>query len=137
MVIKLRGENYIHSGTEWDGTGRAAIHVYDNSTVKITSEEGDGKTSGKLVAYGADGLGNFGGAAIGSEYSESDESLNKRCGRVIIAGGTIEAHGGPSAAGIGSGRDSVATNIEITGGDIWAYGGEGGAGIGAGDAVGT
>ena len=130
VIIKLRGTNIIkawsHQETLGSNDGMSAIHVSNDSTVKITSEDGDGKTTGSLQAYG--GGGKYGGAAIGARY-------NKKMGTVIIAGGTIEARGGYGAAGIGSGRndtDGYEYDVQITGGKVSAYGGYEGAGIGSG-----
>jgi len=53
------------------------------------------------------------------------------CGNIVIAGGTITATGGESAAGIGGGYGSCG-NISITGGTITANGGSWAAGIGSG-----
>ena len=129
VIIKLRGNNYIESGQ--NGTsGKAGIHVSAGSTVKVTSEEGDGSTAGTLDIYG--GGKKYGAAGIGSNYTDDGQT-----GSIIIAGGTIRAHGAHCAAGIGSGRDTKCTDIQITGGSIYAEGGEYAAGIGAGDNVGT
>lgn len=129
VIIKLRGNNYIESGQ--NGTsGKAGIHVSAGSTVKVTSEEGDGSTAGTLDIYG--GGKKYGAAGIGSNYTDDGQA-----GSIIIAGGTIRAHGAHCAAGIGSGRDTKCTSVQITGGNVYAEGGEYAAGIGAGDNVGT
>ncbi len=131
VIIKLRGNNYIKAGEDkqvGSNDGMAGIHVSDGSTVKVTSENGDGSTSGSLEVYG--GGGKYGGAGIGTRYNDDT-------GSIIIAGGTIRAYGGHCAAGIGSGRDGKAKKITITGGDIYAEGGQYAAGIGAGDNVGS
>ncbi|MBR3234659.1 MAG: Ig-like domain repeat protein [Atopobiaceae bacterium] len=133
VIIKLRGNNIIKAGTDDhiidSDDGMAGIHVSTDSTVKVTSEEGDGSTEGSLDVHGGGGD-KYGGAGIGSRY-------NRNCGTVIIAGGTIHAEGGHSAPGIGSGRDGVATDIRITGGNIYAQGGKYAPGVGSGDNVGT
>lgn len=130
VIIKLRNRNYVrawsHQETLSSNDGMSAIHVSKDSTVKITSEQGDGSTEGSLTAYG--GGGKYGGAGIGARY-------NKKMGTLIIAGGTIEAHGGTGAAGIGGGRndtDGYEHDVQITGGKVKAYGGDEGAGIGSG-----
>ncbi len=132
VIVKLRGTNYIKAGKDEQffsvsDDGMAAIHVSPGSTVKVTSENGDGSTEGTLTAIG--GGAKYGGAGIGTRY-------NVDTGTIIIAGGTIYAYGAHCAAGIGSGRDGRASNIQITGGDIHAWGGQYAAGIGAGDNVG-
>lgn len=130
VIIKLRNSNRItawsHQETAGSNDGMSAVHVSNDATVKITSEEGDGSTEGSLTAYG--GGGKYGGAGIGARY-------NKKMGTLIIAGGTIEAHGGSGGAGIGGGRndtDGYENSVQITGGKISAYGGDEGAGIGSG-----
>ena len=131
VIIKLRGKNIIRAGENkqlGSNDGMSALHVAKGSTMKVTSEEGDGSESGSLEAYG--GGGKYGGAGIGTRYNDDT-------GTIIIAGGTIKATGGHSAAGIGSGRDGAAKKILITGGNITAQGGDYGAGIGAGDNVDT
>ena len=132
VIVKLRGTNYIQAGEDKQAfssnDGMAGIHVSKGATVKVTSEEGDGSTSGSLEVHG--GGGKYGGAGIGTRYNDDT-------GTVIIAGGTINAYGGHCAAGIGSGRDGKATDIKITGGEIYAEGGEYAAGIGGGDNVAT
>lgn len=130
VIIKLRNTNYIRAWSHQEvlssNDGMSAIHVSKDATVKITSEQGDGSTSGSLEAYG--GGGEYGGAAIGARY-------NKKMGTVVIAGGTIKARGGKGAAGIGGGRndtDGYENDVQITGGKVEAYGGDEGAGIGSG-----
>ena len=128
VIVKLRGENTVVAGEQSEAgsnDGMAVINVPEGSTMKLTSDSGDGSTEGKLTATG--GGGKYGGSAIGREYYYSS-------GNIIIAGGTINAKGGHCAAGIGSGREGECKSIhQITGGDITAQGGEYAAGIGAGD----
>ena len=55
-------------------------------------------------------------------------------GTLTISGtGTLEAYGGESGAGIGSGSQKGCSNIEIESGIINAHGGQWGAGIGSGN----
>ena len=55
-------------------------------------------------------------------------------GTLTISGsGTLNAYGGESGAGIGSGSQKGCSNIEIESGTITAHGGEWGAGIGSGN----
>ena len=55
-------------------------------------------------------------------------------GTLTISGsGTLNAYGGESGAGIGSGSQKGCSNIEIKSGTITAHGGEWGAGIGSGN----
>lgn len=74
----------------------------------------------------AKGLGTQGGAGIGSGY------LGRTSGSITIADATVDATGGPNAAGIGAGMHAVNCDIRIQGGNVTARGGNGGAGIGSG-----
>ncbi len=74
----------------------------------------------------AKGLGPQGGAGIGSGY------LGRNDGSITISGGTVDATGGPNAAGIGAGMNAVNCEIIINGGNVTASGAQGGAGIGSG-----
>ena len=129
VIVKLRGKNYIAAGEDGgllSKKGKAGIHVSDGSTVKVTSENGDGSTDGTLEVHG--GGSKYGGAGIGTQYNDTS-------GNIIIAGGTIRAYGAHCGAGIGSGRDGKCRSVRITGGNVYAEGGEYAAGIGAGDNV--
>ena len=56
------------------------------------------------------------------------------CGNITINGGTVTATGGQNAAGIGSGKkNSSCGDITISGGTVTATGGDYAAGIGSGD----
>jgi hypothetical protein len=117
VLIRLRGTNRITAGKNkqfGSDDGMACIHVSEGATLTIDSDSEPGSNSGKLIAKG--GGDDYGGAAIGTRYNED-------CGTIIINGGTIEARGARSAAGIGGGRDGDANNITIRGGDITAHGG--------------
>ena len=131
VLIRLRGTNRITAGKNQQfgsDDGMACIHVSEGATLTIDSDSEPGSNSGKLIAKG--GGDDYGGAAIGTRYNED-------CGTIIINGGTIEARGARSAAGIGGGRDGDANTITIRGGDITAHGGEYGCGIGSGNHVGV
>ena len=56
----------------------------------------------------------------------------KGCSNIEIESGIINAHGGQWGAGIGSGHSGKAENIRINGGVVTATGGEWGYGIGSG-----
>ena len=103
-------------------TGYAGICVKSDAHVTIAGQ-GTLNVTGGGVEYGA--------AAIGGNYDEDVHDLT-------IAGNvTINAIGGYSAPGIGSGRDGELYSLVINGGTINATGGKYAPGIGAGDAVGT
>lgn len=119
----LRGGNHTGIGDNW---GYAGINIEAGASLTIK-----GEYDAELTVYGGGDYSGAqqGGAAIGS-------SADNDMGDVIIEGDlTIEAHGAVEAAGIGSGRDTVAGNITIQGGSITAIGGKYAAGIGAGNKV--
>lgn len=125
--------------------GTLTINGTDNDKLRLTGgKSGDagclGINSGaNLIINGghivADGS-KTEGAGIGSYWAGGE-----RCGTITINSGIINASGGESAAGIGSGRQCGCGDIIITGGNITATGGErdqggykmGGAGIGSGE----
>lgn len=107
------------------GSVYPAVYVPQGSTLTI-------KGNGDLRAYGADvRVGYEGGAGIGGGNKYNNTTVN--CGNIVIDGGTIYAHGGNDAAGIGSGHLGTCGTITINGGTIEAHGGGGSAGIGGGD----
>jgi hypothetical protein len=103
-------------------TGYAGICVKSNAHVTVAGQ-GTLNVSGGGVEYGA--------AAIGGNYNDDVHDLT------IDGSMTINATGGYSAPGIGSGRDGELYSLVIKGGTINATGGKYAPGIGAGDAVGT
>ncbi|MFZ2757073.1 MAG: hypothetical protein WAY93_09420, partial [Atopobiaceae bacterium] len=102
-------------------TGYAGICVKSNAHATIAGR-GALNVSGGGVEYGA--------AAIGGNYNDDVHDLT------IDGTPTINATGGYSAPGIGSGRDGELYSLVIKGGTISATGGKYAPGIGAGDAVG-
>jgi hypothetical protein len=114
--------------------GRAGVSVPVGATLSITAAS----TGSLTAAGGTDVPTGQGGAGIGG-YSSGG------CGAVTIAGGTVTATGGQSAAGIGGGGcDSInggaGGTVTITGGTVTATGGNGsagGAGIGGGGSLGS
>ena len=114
VTIELEGDSSVKSGGNHAGLEKA-----NGGNLTIKDDDNDGK----LTAVGD-------GAGIGSRndsyYSDNNVS------NITIKGGTINATGGGSAAGIGGGGNGSASNITIEGGDITAKGGWSGAGIGAG-----
>ena len=124
------------NGTTLTVRGNVNIILCDGANVQIK----DGievKTGYSLTIYGQSGdtgrldaRNNDGDAGIGC-------GPNSGVGDITFHGGTIEAHGGKYAAGIGSGDErQMGSHITIYGGDIKAYGGAYGAGIGSGDETG-
>lgn len=107
------------------GSNKAGLSVPTGAAVTISADT----DSDELTAKGAQG-----GAGIGGNKKTSG-------GNITILGGTVNATGGASAAGIGGGDNGTGTgegeSIHISGGMITATG-AGGAGIGGGSyAVGT
>ena len=103
-------------------TGYAGICVKSGAHVTIAGQ-GTLNVTGGGVEYGA--------AAIGGNYNDDVTDLT------IDGSMTINATGGYSAPGIGSGRDGELYSLVINSGTIHATGGKYAPGIGAGDAVGT
>ena len=113
-TIILAGENSVKGVY-----GKAGIYVPEGKTLTI-------RGGGKLTATANDGAG------IGGNYGAS-------CGNIVIEGGTINATGANSCAGIGSGNayEAAATCgiISISGSaKVTAQGGDYAAGIGSGRA---
>ena len=120
VLLKLVGTVTLKSGNT-----KAGLSVPSGVAVTISADT----DSDELTAKGAQG-----GAGIGGNKKTSG-------GNITILGGTVNATGGASAAGIGGGDNGTGTgegeSIHISGGMITATG-AGGAGIGGGShAVGT
>ena len=114
VTIELEGDSTVKSGGN-----HAGLEKNNGGNLTIKDDDNDGK----LTAVGD-------GAGIGSRndsyYSDNNVS------NITIKGGTINATGGGSAAGIGAGGNYGASNITITGGKVTAIGGLYAAGIGGG-----
>lgn len=117
------------------------IHAYGAFYVEGSNAENssygysapDGTTQNAL----AGGAGIGGGAAWNTTSSASQTYTAGTPGTIVINGGTVYAHGGHQAAGIGGGLNSAATatSITVNGGTVYAYGGRWAAGIGDGDSL--
>ena len=119
LVLAEGSVNYVAASTG----GYAGVFIKGDRTLTISG-------SGSLTAVGrGTDTGDHGGAGIGG-YNNQDG------GNIVIAGGIINAQGGISAAGIGSGyannRDNSSGAITISGGNVTATGGHYAAGIGTG-----
>ena len=90
-AIELDGDNKLKSGGYNAGLEKNEHEAEGTLTIK----DDKGK-DGSLTAEGGDGGGGFGGAGIGGGKESTGSNI-------IIRGGTIEAVGGSSAAGIGDG----------------------------------
>lgn len=122
LVLRLSGTNYIgrlHYSTNGVANG-SNLEGNCNSSLTITSANGDGSASGKLYAESAVDW----SAAIGG----TDKPENTR--NIFINGGTIYAKSKNTAA-IGGGGNGIAT-IVINGGVIEAENNGTGATIGGG-----
>ena len=94
----LSGHNYFAGGRD-----KAGIMVHENASLTI---QGDGSVTAK------GGAGFYGGAGIGGEGE-------KRCGQIIINGGTVSAIGGSDAPAIGSGSGASSSGSLTGSGDAW------------------
>ena len=91
VTIELDGDNELKSG----GYNAGLEKNGHESEGTLTIKDDKGK-DGSLTAEGGDGGGDNGGAGIGGGTESTGSNI-------IIRGGTIEAVGGSSAAGIGDG----------------------------------
>ncbi|MCD8312513.1 MAG: arabinogalactan endo-1,4-beta-galactosidase, partial [Firmicutes bacterium] len=117
VTIKLLGTNTLDASIV---SGYAGLQKTSTAnTLVITSEDGDGKTTGTLNAKGGELAAGIGGGNGGAGSN------------ITISGGTVNATGGIGGAGIGGGNNGAGT-VTINGGTVNATGGIGGAGIGGG-----
>ena len=101
-----------------------------------SNNHGGGGDSGNISIYGGNitASSQDHGAGIGAGFG----GLQQANTVILIAGGTLDIHGGEEAAGIGGGSyrtlstGAVAGTIQITGGYLKVEGGKYGAGIGSG-----
>lgn len=122
-IIIAEGSTNIVRGFYEDYPG---IHVPERKTLTI---KGEGTLT--VSPYDGGGTEDSYGAGIGGGYELS-------CGNIRIEGGTINATGGNSAAGIGGGQSmdgesGSCGDITIVGGTVNAIGGMYAAGIGSGN----
>ncbi|MCD8315519.1 MAG: arabinogalactan endo-1,4-beta-galactosidase [Firmicutes bacterium] len=118
VTIKLLGTNKLDAS---NASGYAGLQKTSTAnTLVITSEDGDGKTTGTLNAKGGELAAGIGGGFYGAGSN------------ITISGGTVNAYGGSNAAGIGGGFYGAGT-VTIDGGTVNAYGGSNAAGIGGGE----
>ena len=121
-----RSKNTLYGGNDTGAFekngGYAGISIAYDAHVTI---------SGTGTLYTTGGGVEFGAAGIGGNYNNASNNI------VIDGSMTIHAQGGPSAPGIGSGRDGQLSGITINNGTIYANGGSYAPGIGAGEKVGA
>ncbi len=116
-TIDLDGENMVRGCYD----GYPGIFVPAGATLTI---RGDDDLLGDDLLF-AGGCSN--GAGIGG-----GEGTDRKCGDIIIEGGSVMAVGGENASGLGSGYQSSCGDITVSGGFVSTTGGSGGAGIGTG-----
>ena len=116
-------------------TNTLTIQGGDSTAAKVTLSNVNINASGaavsvsgnvELVIEGANTL-HSGTDHAGVEKADDDGTLT------ISGSGTLNAYGGESGAGIGSGSQKGCSNIVIESGTINAHGGQWGAGIGSGN----
>lgn len=98
-TIELDGKNELKSGGY-----NAGLEKNGQSEGTLTIKDDKGK-DGSLTAEGGDGGGDNGGAGIGGGTESTGSNI-------IIRGGTIEAVGGSSAAGIGDGAGRASDDTD-------------------------
>lgn len=133
VVLSLKGDNYINNLLYYtDNHADSLKDAQSNSTLKITSTNGDGATDGKLTVIPAKGDGTANGsihynAAIGGTDNQAGVA------GLHIAGGTIIVSVDESndCSAIGGGGNGYAA-IKISGGYIDAENASTGATIGGG-----
>jgi hypothetical protein len=142
FVGSIPGEIVLHDGDTLTGIGGAHTHVFiaDGATVTFSSVdittilEDDNHRWPGITCLGdaiivlAEGTTNSvkGGMNNPGIYVPQGHTLT------LQGNGTLNATGGNSSAGIGSGRSSSCGNITISGGNVTAIGGQNAAGIGSG-----
>ena len=99
-TIELDGKNELKSGSYNAGLEKDGHEPEGTLTIK----DDKGK-DGSLTAEGGDGGGDNGGAGIGGGTESTGSNI-------IIRGGTIEAVGGSSAAGIGDGAGRASDDTD-------------------------
>lgn len=127
--------------------GDATIKLEDTNEIKAFYKYYPGIFVPKGKTLTIQGSGNLNAssgnaAGIGGCYtlpSTSGISIEDgSCGKIVIEGGTIIAHGGSMSAGIGSGGCGCSCDgVDIKGGTVTAEGGDSAAGIGCGGGSGT
>ena len=100
VTIELDGDNELKSGGYNAGLEKNEHEAEGTLTIK----DDKGK-DGSLTAEGGDGGGDNGGAGIGGGTESTGSNI-------IIRGGTIEAVGGSSAAGIGDGAGRASDDTD-------------------------
>ena len=125
LQITTDGGRTTNTLTIEGGTTGAKVTL---SNVKIDAPDAAVSVSGnvELVIAGTNTL------QSGTDHAGVEKADDN--GTLTISGpGTLEAYGGESGAGIGSGSQKGCSNIEIESGIINAHGGQWGAGIGSGN----
>ncbi|MFR3223754.1 MAG: InlB B-repeat-containing protein [Faecalibacterium sp.] len=125
LVVTTNNDETTNTLTIEGGTTAAKVTLHN---VNIDASGAAVSVSGdvELIISGTNTLQSGWGHA-GVEKADDDGTLT------ISGFGTLNAYGGESGAGIGSGSEKGCSNIEIESGIINAHGGQWGAGIGSGN----
>ncbi len=121
--LNITGDVHLILTNEKTLSAHDGIYIKKDSTLTVYQ---GAESGGKILADPGDH--DNGGPGIGGIQGSVG-------GNLVVKGGTIEAHGGSNAAGIGGGNNESSgfQSISIYGGTINSYGGSYGAGIGTGD----
>ena len=133
--IALTGGNtlYIYATSDDPNTmGKLDASTYYSARAGIGSNDYN-KSAGSLVINGGTVIAKGAGAGIGGYCSTSLSNMSNNDFNLIVNGGFIQAQGGTSSAGIGSGYKQTGGKITINGGTVIAQGGSSAAGIGGGN----
>ncbi|SHG11253.1 Listeria/Bacterioides repeat-containing protein [Jatrophihabitans endophyticus] len=151
VTLDLNGHTLAISGVS-DSSAAVSVPADRGTSLTVTSTGASGQltvtggalaagigggesTSGGVVtisgAVAVDATGGAGGAGIGSGCSFA-ATPRMTGGSLTVVNGSVTAHGGDDAAGIGGGQSSSGAAVSLMHGTITATGGLAGAGIGAG-----
>ena len=125
LYITTDGSTTTNTLTIQGGTIGAKVTLY-NANINAPGAAVSVSGNVELVIEGTNTL-HSGTDHAGVEKADDDGTLT------ISGSGTLNAYGGESGAGIGSGSQKGCSNIVIESGTITAHGGEWGAGIGSGN----
>ena len=145
--VQAQGGNEAHFTYSYGGAGiggasygnGGTINILGGTVVAWASGDGAAGIGGGYDGNGADvairggrviAEGYIYGPGIGAGYNASD--IIDYYGTFTMTGGHVEAYGHADAAGIGGGRDTKGSIVNISGGYVFAKGGNSGAGIGSG-----
>ena len=126
LYITTDGSTTANTLTIQGGDSTAAKVTLSNVNINASGAAVSVSGNVELVIEGTNIL-HSGTGHAGVEKADDNGTLT------ISGSGTLNAYGGESGAGIGSGSQKGCSNIEIESGIINAHGGQWGAGIGSGN----